>query len=169
MRMSLATQNSDYSRELTDCNLLVLLVRLKLGSTVRRWAMHQYTTDMYEGMLAETIMLPGHNGEIINAYYARPLGPGPFPGVVLIHHMPGWDELYREFTRKFAYHGYLAISPNIYFRFGHGSPDDMSAKVRGSGGVPDVSVVGDIDSSARYLKSLPLRIGKVGFSGPVTG
>ena len=94
--------------------------------------MHQYTTDMYEGMLAETIMLPGHNGEIINAYYARPLGPGPFPGVVLIHHMPGWDELYREFTRKFAHHGYLAISPNIYFRYGHGSPDDMSAKVRGS-------------------------------------
>src|SRR5438105_1343690 len=112
--------------------------------------MHPYTTDMYEGMLAETIMLPGHDGEIINAYYARPLGPGPFPGVVLIHHMPGWDELYREFTRKFAHHGYLAISPNIYFRFGHGSPDDMSAKVRGSGGVPDASVVGDIDASARF-------------------
>src|SRR6266566_146352 len=127
--------------------------------------MHPYTTDMYEGMLAETIMLPGHNGEIINAYYARPLGPGPFPGVVLIHHMPGWDELYREFTRKFAHHGYLAISQNIYFRYGHGSPDDMSAKVRGSGGVPDASVVGDIDASARYLKSFPLSNGKVGVFG----
>ena len=57
--------------------------------------MHQYTTDMYEGMIAETIMLQGSNGDMINAYYARPLGPGPFPGVVLIHHMPGWDELYR--------------------------------------------------------------------------
>jgi carboxymethylenebutenolidase len=131
--------------------------------------MHRYTTDMYEGMLAETIMLPGHNGDIINAYYARPLGPGPFPGVVLIHHMPGWDELYREFTRKFAHHGYLAISPNIYYRFGHASPDDMSAKVRGSGGVADDSVVGDVDGSVRFLKSLPLCNRKVGVIGTCSG
>ena len=40
-----------------------------------------YETDMYEGMLAETITMPGANGELINAYYARPLGPGPFPGL----------------------------------------------------------------------------------------
>jgi carboxymethylenebutenolidase len=91
----------------------------------------QYRTDMYEGMLAETVTIHGHNGDTINAYFARPLGPGPFPGVVLIHHAPGWDEWYREITRKFAHHGYLAISPNIYYRFGHGSPDDVAAKVRG--------------------------------------
>ena len=54
-----------------------------------------YTTDMYEGMLAETIVIPGHNNDNINAYFARPLGNGPFPGVVLIHHLPGWDEWYR--------------------------------------------------------------------------
>lgn len=40
----------------------------------------QYRTDMYEGMLAETVMMKGHNGDTINAYFARPLGPGPFPG-----------------------------------------------------------------------------------------
>jgi carboxymethylenebutenolidase len=51
-----------------------------------------YTTDMYESMLAETITLQGFNGDPINAYFARPLGPGPFPGMVLVHHMPGWDE-----------------------------------------------------------------------------
>ena len=43
-----------------------------------------YTTDKYEGMLAETVMLPGANGELINAYYARPLGAGPWPGLVVI-------------------------------------------------------------------------------------
>lgn len=31
----------------------------------------------------------GHNGDSINAYFARPLGVGPFPGMVLIHHAPG--------------------------------------------------------------------------------
>src|SRR5207249_2648337 len=40
-------------------------------------AMHQYTTDMYEGMVAETVMLQGYGGDFINAYFARPLGPGP--------------------------------------------------------------------------------------------
>ena len=96
-----------------------------------------YETNMYEGMLAETITLPGANDDIINAYYARPMGQGPFPGIVVIHHMPGWDEWYREATRKFAHHGYAALSPNLYYRAGHGAPDDVAAKVRAAGGVPD--------------------------------
>jgi len=50
-----------------------------------------YQTDIYEGLLAETVTIQGYHGENINAYFARPLGPGPFPGMVLTHHMPGWD------------------------------------------------------------------------------
>ena len=70
-----------------------------------------YTTDMYEGMIAETITVRSKGGDVINAYLARPLGPGPFPGMVLAHHMPGWDEWYRETTRKFAHHGYVTFPP----------------------------------------------------------
>ena len=55
-----------------------------------------YQTNMYEGMLAETIMIHGASGDVINAYIARPLGAGPFPGMVLIHHLPGWDEKNRN-------------------------------------------------------------------------
>ena len=47
----------------------------------------------YEGMIAETISINGDKHEQISAYVARPLGPGPFPGMVLIHHAPGWDEV----------------------------------------------------------------------------
>ena len=50
-----------------------------------------YQTNDYEGMLAETVTLHGAHGDPINAYFARPLGPGPYPGVILIHHLPGWD------------------------------------------------------------------------------
>ena len=128
-----------------------------------------YTTDMYEGMLAETVTVAGHGGDMINAYFARPLGTGPFPGVVLIHHLPGWDELYREFTRRFAHHGYAAISPDLYHRDGHGTPEDMAAKIRGAGGVPDDQVVGDVAASARYLRSLPYHNGKVGVIGTCSG
>ena len=70
----------------------------------------------YEGMIAESLSIRGHNDEMISAYSARPTGPGPFPGVVLIHHLPGWGEFYREMTRKFAHHGYAAISHNLYHR-----------------------------------------------------
>ena len=128
-----------------------------------------YETNMYEGMLAETITMPGANGDAINAYFARPLGAGPFPGMVVIHHMPGWDEWYREATRRFAHHGYAAISPNLYFRAGHGTPEDVAAKVRGAGGVPDDQAVGDIAGALGYLRSLPQVGAKVGVFGTCSG
>ena len=128
-----------------------------------------YTTDMYEGMLAETVTIQGHGGDTINAYYARPLGAGPFPGVVVTHHLPGWDEWYREMTRKLAHHGYAAISPDLYHREGHGAADDVAAKVRAAGGVPDDQVVGDLESSMKYLRSLPNVNGKIGVIGTCSG
>ncbi len=128
-----------------------------------------YQTDMYEGMLAETVTLHGANGDGINAYFARPLGPGRFPGMVLIHHAPGWDEWYRETTRKFAHHGYATISPNLYFRAGHGTPDDVTAKNRAAGGVSDDQVLGDVEGAMRYLRSLPYSNGKVGVMGTCSG
>ncbi|MCI3953891.1 MAG: carboxymethylenebutenolidase, partial [Burkholderiales bacterium] len=67
----------------------------------------------YEGMIAETISIRGHNGDTISAYTARPLGAGPFPGIALVHHNPGWDEFYCEMTRKLAHHGYASISHNL--------------------------------------------------------
>ncbi len=128
-----------------------------------------YQTDMYEGMLAETIMMPGANGETINAYMARPLGPGPFPAMVLVHHMPGWDEWYRDATRKFAHYGYIALSPNLYYRDGHGAVDDVAAKVRAGGGVADDQVVGDLAGALHHLRSLPYASGKVGIVGTCSG
>ena len=128
-----------------------------------------YETNMYEGMLAETISIDRHGGDSINGYLARPLGAGLVPGVVLIHHAPGWDEWYKEATRKFAHHGYAAICPNLYCREGHGSPEDVAAKVRGSGGLPDDQVIGDVESGMRYLRSLPYVNGKVGVIGTCSG
>ena len=128
-----------------------------------------YTTVMYEGMIAETITMSGHGGTEINAYLAKPIGDGPFPGVVLIHHLPGWDELYREFTRRFAHHGYQAICPNLYYRDGHGTPEDVAAKVRSVGGVADDQVMGDLESAANYLKQLSDNNGKTAVFGTCSG
>ena len=71
---------------------------------------------MIEGMIADTIGITGHNGDVIHAYYAQPLTGGNVPSVVVLHHMPGWDEWTKEVVRKLAFHGYAAICPNLYSR-----------------------------------------------------
>ncbi|MCX6065347.1 MAG: dienelactone hydrolase family protein [Chloroflexi bacterium] len=128
-----------------------------------------YQTDTYEGILAETVSLRGTNGDTINTYFARPLGPGPFAGIVLAHHMPGWDEWYKETTLHFARQGYAAICPNLYFRAGHGTPDDVAAKVRAVGGVPDDQAVGDLGAAGEFLRSLPNGNGKAAIFGTCSG
>ena len=126
------------------------------------------TADM-DGVSAEVIEIAADGGDRIHAYVARPKGAGPFPGVVLVHHMPGWDELYREFTRRFAQHGYTAICPDLYCRDGHGKPDEVSAKVRAGGGAPDKRVVGDLASGMKWLRDQPSANGKVGIIGTCSG
>lgn len=128
-----------------------------------------YQTDMYEGMLAETVGMTGHQGDTINAYLARPLGPGPFAALVLVHHMPGWDEWYKEATLRFARQGYITICPNLYARAGHGTPEDVAAKVRAAGGVPDAQAVGDLAGAANLLRAMPTASGKVGIFGTCSG
>ena len=127
------------------------------------------TTDQYEGMIAETTAVRGHGGDDVNAYFARPMGPGPFPGMVLFHHRPGWDEWYREATRRFAHHGYMAICPDLYSRFGSGAPDDVAARANAEGGVPDETVVADGQACVELLKGLPQSNGKVGLMGTCSG
>jgi carboxymethylenebutenolidase len=124
----------------------------------------------YEGMLAETVSMAGHGGDQIAAYLARPLGPGPFPGVVVIHHMPGWDEATKEITRTFAAHGYNAICPHLHFREGpDASPDDAAAASRAAGGVPDERFLGDMAGAIALLRALPTANGKVGCIGYCSG
>lgn len=126
-------------------------------------------TGDYEGMLAETVVMAGYNNDLIHAYLARPFGEGPFPGIVVIPHLPGWDEFFREITRRFAQHGYVTICPDIYCRYGHGKSPEIAAKAREAGGVPDDSVVGDCEGARDYLRALPYSSGKVGLIGTCSG
>ena len=123
----------------------------------------------YEGQIGETITVAGHKGEEIEAYYARPLGAGPFPGVVVIHHAPGWDEWCKEVARKFAHHGYAAIDPNLYHRAGPGTPDDQAARARAAGGSPDDVVMGDVAGCMQFLRAQPYASGKIGVIGFCSG
>ena len=125
---------------------------------------------MSDALLAETIRITGHNGDEIEAYSARALDESPRGGVVVIHHMPGYDPQTKEIARNFAYHGYNAVVPNLYWREAPGaSPDDAAATARANGGVPDERLVGDVAGAVAYLKGLSNSNGKVGTIGYCSG
>jgi carboxymethylenebutenolidase len=121
-------------------------------------------------MRAETVTIEGHEGDAIEAYLAQPLAGDPTGGVVVIHHMPGYDEPTKEITRRFAAQGYLAICPNLYSREAPGaSPDDAAAAARAQGGVPDARLVGDVGGAAAFLRSHSSSNGKVATIGYCSG
>jgi carboxymethylenebutenolidase len=132
-------------------------------------AWNSFSTDSNNGITSEVITYPAGNGDQIHAYVSRPVGDATRPGIVAVHHMPGWDEFYREFSDRLARHGYTVICPDLYERFGHGSPDDIAAKVRADGGVPDNSVVADCAAAADWLRAQPTSNGKVGIIGTCSG
>jgi carboxymethylenebutenolidase len=125
---------------------------------------------MSDSLSAETIRIAGYNGDEIEAYLARPAGDDKRGGVVVIHHMPGYDRGTKEIARRFAELGYDAIVPNLYWREAPGAdPADAAAKARELGGVPDDRLVGDVAGAAASLRSLPTSNSKVGVIGYCSG
>src|SRR5262249_42790536 len=127
---------------------------------------------MYDTMLAETVAITGHNGDGIEAYSARTLRDGPVGGVVVIHHLPGYDRPTQGFTRAFAAGGLNAVMPNLYYREAPGAaPDDAAAAARAAGAIPipDERIVGEVAGAAAYLRGLTNSNGKVGVIGHCSG
>jgi carboxymethylenebutenolidase len=125
---------------------------------------------MSDSLSATTVQIAGAGGDQIEAYLARPEGGEARGGVVVIHHMPGYDRATKEMVRRFAELGYDAICPNLFYREAPGAaPDDAAAAARAQGGVPDERLVGDVDGAAKYLRALATSNGKVGVIGHCSG
>ncbi len=125
---------------------------------------------MSDSLRAETLTIAGHGTDDIEAYLARPTDDDRRGGVVVIHHLPGYDRATKEIVRRFAELGYDAICPNLYHREAPGAaPDDAAATARAQGGVPDDRLVGDVAGAAAHLRSLSTSNGKVGVIGYCSG
>jgi carboxymethylenebutenolidase len=125
---------------------------------------------MSDTMTARTVRIAGDGGDEIEAYLASPDGPPARGGVVVIHHLPGYDRGSKEIVRRFAEIGYDAICPNLYSRQApDASPEEAAQIVRGQGGVPDEQLVGDVAGAAAYLRDLPTSNQKVGVIGYCSG
>jgi carboxymethylenebutenolidase len=130
---------------------------------------NSFHTDQPLGLSTGITTISGGDNDTIHAYVARPTTPGPHPGIVSVHHMPGWDEYSIESANRLAWHGYLVIMPDLYCRYGHGTPPEVTARVRADGGVADASVMGDCAASLDWLRSQPDYSGKAGVIGPCSG
>lgn len=119
---------------------------------------------------AATIHFNAMNDDSVEAYFATAVTTDNVGGVLVIHHLPGYDEATKEITRKFAANGYNAICVNLYSRDAPGaSSDDAAAAVRAAGGVPDARIVGDLGAAAAHLRALPNSNGRVGVIGYCSG
>ena len=95
---------------------------------------------------------------------------GSVPGVVVIHHMPGYDRSTKEIVRTFAVYGYAAVCPNLHHRYAPGAKaTDAAAAAIEAGGVPDDQCIGDVRGAVDYLRALPDANGKVGVIGYCSG
>lgn len=125
---------------------------------------------MSDTLNAKTVMITGNSGDEVEAYLATPEGETARAGVVVIHHLPGYDRATKEITRRFAEMGYDAICPNLFWREAPGAePSDAAATARAAGGVPDERLVGDVKGAVSYLRALASSNGKVGVIGFCSG
>ena len=125
---------------------------------------------MSDAFVSGSTTVTGHGGDTIEAYAATPVEPTGAGGVVVIHHMPGFDEATKEIVRRFASWGYAAICPNLHHRDAPGAePDDAAAANRANGGVADEQLVGDVRGAVEHLKAVPGANGRTATIGFCSG
>ena len=125
---------------------------------------------MTHNLRAETITITGFQDNAIEAYLAISTEVSAAGSVVVIHHLPGYDEASKEIVRKFAANGYLALMPNLYHRIApRAASDDAAAAARSIGGVSDEQMTGDAAGARDYLITLPNSNGKVAVVGYCSG
>jgi carboxymethylenebutenolidase len=105
-------------------------------------------------------------GGTLGAYLATPAGPGPWPGVVVVHEVFGLTDDIRRQADRFAAAGYIALAPDL---FGWGNTvrclvATMRTMFTGHGRALD-----DIQSARTFLAQRTDCTGRVGVIGFCVG
>jgi carboxymethylenebutenolidase len=104
----------------------------------------------------------------VPAYRAMPAGGKNLPTILVVSEIFGVHEYIADVCRRFAKLGYLAIAPELFFRYGDPrkltNVQEILAAIIGK--VPDKEVMADLDACANWAKSNggnPARLGITGF------
>src|SRR5258708_6747133 len=105
--------------------------------------------------------------ENMPCHLARPASGGPYPPIVVVMEAFGLNENIKNITDRFAAEGFVAISPNLYFRqpdnvVGY---DNLPGAIKLMGSINDDQVVADMTAAIKYVKTLKEAKSKFGTTG----
>lgn len=110
-----------------------------------------------------TVRYTGETGKV-NAYLARPRGPGKHPAIIVIHENKGLRPHIRDVTRRVALEGFVALAPDALSPLG-GTPDDADEARSLMRKLDREATANNFVAAVQYLKTNPLTTGKVGCTG----
>jgi carboxymethylenebutenolidase len=115
-------------------------------------------TDSYDDVELATIDLPVRDGTTISSVFARPVGDGKHPAVVICAEGTGINTFIRRLAATLAHEGYVTIVPDYYRGDGPPSPDDyddFATLMEYIGALDFRRAIHDVVDGAAYLRSLP--------------
>ena len=118
-------------------------------------------------ILTHNVSYSGKAGPV-GAYLARPVKPGKYAAIIVIHENAGLSDHIRDIARRLAKEGYVALAPDFLSRQG----GTMKINPKGGGlsnireTTPWQNVAEDVESGFAYLNALPdVRADKHGLLG----
>ncbi len=120
-------------------------------------------------MPTESVRVPTHDGDHLDAHLALPAG-GRAPGMVLLHEGLGLTDYTRDVAARIAGLGYVAMAPELFWRMERGVdlPHDESGMARALElivGFEAETGVLDVGAALAYLRARPEVDGAVGVIG----
>ena len=114
-------------------------------------------------VLTDVVLDPGPDGTPgLRAVLGTPAGPGPWPGVVVVHEAFGVDDVMRRQVARMASAGYLVLMPDLFTAGGARRclVSTMRAVVAGHG-----RPFADVEAARAWLASAPGCTGRIGVLG----
>jgi len=120
-------------------------------------------------LVSRDVSFAGAAGDELHGFHVRPVGPGPFPGLIVIHEAFGLNEHIHDVATRFADQGLDVLAPDLYSREGAPDSGDWAAIGALMQSIADDRTVSDLEGAAAYLRAGPESNGSVGAIGFCSG